>query len=90
MMDFDADGTLEDYLADDEPELSDPKYRFKERVHSLMQHHNISRREAEGMVTTVIFTKETNKRCGCGEVAQYVVRGTIYCYNCNPEKDKLQ
>jgi hypothetical protein len=57
-MNFDED--TEDLLAtfDDEPELSDPKYRFKERVNRLVKQHNRTLKEAEEIVTTVIRTKE--------------------------------
>lgn len=89
-MNFDADvESFDDYLADDEPELSDPKYRFKERVNDLMKrHNNLNKREAEEVITEVIYTKGT-KRCKCGEVAQFVLRGDIFCYDCYPERDKL-
>lgn len=55
-MNFDEDNCLDDFL--DEPELIDPKYRFKERVHRLMNMHNRTKKEAEEVVTTVIRTKE--------------------------------
>ena len=59
MPEFDADINIEDFLEDDEPELSDPKYRFKERVTRLVRmHNNISKKEAEEIVATVIRTKE--------------------------------
>lgn len=45
---------------DSEPELSDPKYRFKERVSRLMRMHNRTKKEAEEIVTTVIRTKEND------------------------------
>ena len=58
MLNFDDDvESLDDFL-DDGPELSDPKYRFKERVNLLMKRHNRTKREAEEIVTTVIRTKE--------------------------------
>lgn len=85
MMQFDQDvNSLEDFLADDEPELSDKKWRFKARVNSLMQHHNNTRESAEAMIETVIRTKETDKRCACGAVAQFVVKDTkeIVCGVC--------
>lgn len=55
-MNFDADNWFEEL--DDEPELSDPKYRFKERVTRLMRQHNRTKKEAEEIVTTAIKTKE--------------------------------
>ena len=81
---FDADGIIEDFLADDEPDLHDKQWRFKARVNKLMQHHNSTREDAEAIVETVIRTKETDKRCTCGEVAQFVVKGTkeIVCGAC--------
>lgn len=88
-MNFDQDvESFDDYLTDEEPELSDPKYRFKERSRKLMQTHNFTKAVAEECIKTVIYTKCT-KRCKCGEVAQFVLRGDIYCYDCHPEKDKL-
>lgn len=57
-MNFDQDNTIEDFLADDEPDLHDKKYRFKARVTRLMQRHNLSREDAEDVVTTVVKTKE--------------------------------
>jgi hypothetical protein len=98
-MNFDMDAdSVEDLLAgiEDEPELTDKKYRFKERVNSLMNHHNALREDAEAMVETVIRTKETSKRCACGEVAQFVVKHSkeIVCGTCRkarqiPEGDCL-
>lgn len=88
MLNFDDDvESVEDFLADfdDEPELSDKKWRFKARVNSLMQHHNLLRDDAEEVVETVIRTKETDKRCDCGEVAQMFDpkdRRKIYCGAC--------
>lgn len=55
-MNFDEDGVF-DWL-DDEPDLHDPKYRFRERVQRLVNLHNRTRKEAEEIVTTVIRTKE--------------------------------
>ncbi len=91
MMNFDADAdSIEDLLAglDDEPELTDKKYRFKERVNSLMQHHNLLREDAESAVENVIRTKETDKRCACGSVAQFVVKATkeIVCGECRKKR----
>jgi hypothetical protein len=81
-MNFDQDNTIDDFL--DEPELWDKGYRFKERVNALMQHHNMTREGAEGCIENVIRTKETDKRCTCGAVAQFVVKGTqeIVCGSC--------
>lgn len=88
-MNFDEDiESFDDYLDDDEPELTDPKYRFRERVNHLMKSHNRTRHEAEEVIKNVIYTKG-DKRCKCGEVAQWVVRGDIFCYDCHPERDKL-
>jgi hypothetical protein len=88
MLDFDADvNSVEDFLADldAEPELTDKKWRFKNRVNDLMKHHNFLREDAEHAVETVIRTKETDKRCACGEVAQHfdpADKRKIYCGNC--------
>ena len=85
-MNFDDDvESFDDFLANDEPELSDPKYRFKEQVRDLIKKHNCTKAEAEEVITTVIYTKYSDKRCKCGEVAQFVVRGEIYCYDCHPD-----
>ena len=90
MLNFDDDvDSVEDFLADleVEPELTDKKWRFKERVNSLMQHHNMTRGDAEQCVETVIRTKETDKRCACGEVAQFFDpsnKRLIYCGKCWP------
>lgn len=91
MMNFDADAdSIEDLLAglDDEPELTDKKYRFKERVNSLMQHHNLTRDDAESAVENVIRTKETSKRCACDQVADCVVKSTkeIVCGLCRKKR----
>jgi hypothetical protein len=90
-MNFDQDvESFDDYLTDDEPDLHDPKYRFNARVKQLMQRHNgRTKQEAEAVIREVIYTKESGKRCKCGEIAQFVVRGDIFCYDCHPEKDKL-
>jgi hypothetical protein len=89
-MNFDEDvDSFDDYLADDWPELSDPKHRFKERVNQLMRQKNRTRTHAEEVITEVILTKCCGKFCKCGEVAQFVVGRAIYCYDCHPEKDKL-
>ena len=88
MLNFDDDvNSVDDFLADleDEPELTDKRYRFKERVNSLMKRHNLIRDAAEEMVETVIRTKETDKRCACGAVAQHVDKKDqrkIYCGEC--------
>lgn len=82
-MNFDSDvESFDDFLADEEPELTDPKYRFRERVTRLVNMHNLTRDEAKEIVTTVIRTKESDKRCKCGEVAQVVIREEIYCGKC--------
>ena len=88
MLEFDADvDSVEDFLAelDEEPELTDKKWRFKARVQSLMDHHNLTRSDAEEAIETVIRTKETDKRCACGEVAQFfdpADKRKIYCGPC--------
>lgn len=88
MLNFDDDvDSVEDFLADfeEEPELTDKKWRFKERVNVLMKRHNLVRSEAEESVETVIRTKETTKRCVCGAVAQYFDpkdKRRIYCGDC--------
>ena len=87
MMSFDCDAdSIEDLLAgmEDEPELTDKKWRFKARVNSLMQHHNLLREDAEAVIENVIRTKETDKRCACGDVADVVVKATkeIVCGEC--------
>lgn len=88
MLEFDADvNSVDDFLADldYEPELTDKKWRFKERVNTLMKHHNMVRSDAEECVEIVIRTKETDKRCECGEVAQMFDpnnKRLIYCGNC--------
>ena len=92
MLNFDDDvSSVEDFIADldIEPELSDKKWRFKQRVNDLMQHHNNTRSDAEEMIETVIRTKETDKRCTCGEVAQMfdpADKRKIYCGTCAFEK----
>jgi ribosomal protein S27AE len=94
MLNFDDDvDSVEDFLADmeDEPELTDKKWRFKERVTRLMNSHNLLRDDAEEVVETVIRTKETTKRCTCGEVAQYFDKQDkrrIYCGKCWETKIK--
>lgn len=55
-MNFDSENWMDEL--DSEPELSDPKYRFKERVNALMKRHNRTKAEAEEIVSTVIRTKE--------------------------------
>lgn len=88
MLNFDDDvNSVEDFLADleVEPELSDKKWRFKERVNDLMKHHNLTHSDANKCVETVIRTKETTKRCACGEVAQFFDpkdKRKIYCGKC--------
>ncbi len=88
MLNFDDDvDSVEDFLADfeEEPELTDKKWRFKDRVNLLMKRHNLVRSEAEESVETVIRTKETTKRCACGEVAQHFDpqdKRKIYCGKC--------
>lgn len=59
-MNFDQDAdSIEDLLATiDEPDLTDKKYRFKERVTRLMNAHNFTRETAEEIVADVIRTKE--------------------------------
>jgi len=85
-MNFDEDvNSLDDFLADDEPELTDKKWRFKDRVNQLMKLHNLTRDDATEAVETVIRTKETDKRCACGKVAQHfdpADRTKIYCGEC--------
>jgi hypothetical protein len=87
-MNFDADNGIEDFLSDDEPELTDKAWRFKERVNTLMRLHNRVRSDAEAMVETVIRTKETDKRCACGLVAQFVVKDSkeIVCGICRTQR----
>lgn len=92
-MNFDMDAdSVEDLLAgmEDEPELTDKKWRFKARVNSLMQHHNLLREDAEEMVETVIRTKETDKHCACGEVADFFDKATkiIICGKCKKQQPK--
>ena len=84
MFDFDADNGIEDFLSDDEPELTDKRWRFKQRVNDLMKRHNHTREGAEAIVENVIRTKETDKNCACGKVAQFVVKATkeIVCGYC--------
>lgn len=90
MLNFDEDvSSVDDFLADldEEPELTDKKWRFKARVNDLMKRHNLLRADAELITETVIRTKETNKRCKCGEVAQFFDRANprlIYCGRCVP------
>jgi hypothetical protein len=88
MLNFDDDvESIDDFLVDldVEPELTDKKWRFKERVNLLMKRHNRTRSEAEEIVETSIRTKETSKRCACGKVAQYFDpsnKRLIYCGAC--------
>lgn len=88
MLNFDDDvDSVEDFLADfdAEPELTDKKWRFKARVNDLMNRHNFTRSDAEESVETVIRTKETDKRCACGEVADRFDpkdKRKIYCGHC--------
>ena len=92
MLTFDADNVIEDFLAsEDEVDLTLKRWRFKERVNHLMQRNNLMRDAAEAMVETVIRTKETDSRCACGKVAQFVVRETkeIVCGVCRNQKDCL-
>lgn len=99
MLNFDQDvESVEDFLAelDEEPELTDKKWRFRQRVNDLMNHHNLTRSDAEEAVETVIRTKETDKRCACGEVAQFfdpADKRKIYCGVCwvarDPEDDPV-
>jgi len=90
MLNFDDDvNSVEDFLADmeEEPELTDKKWRFKDRVNQLIRSHNFVREDAEEIAETVIRTKETTKRCACGEVAQHFDKQDkrkIYCGNCKP------
>jgi len=90
MLNFDDDvDSVQDFLSDmeDEPELTDKKWRFKERVNQLMRSHNFVREDAEQITETVIRTKETDKRCACGEVAQFfdpIDKRKIYCGDCKP------
>ena len=90
MLNFDDDvNSVEDFLADleEEPELTDKKWCFKARVTRLMNHHNLLREDAEEAVETVIRTKETIKRCACGEVGQFFDsqdKRKIYCGRCKP------
>lgn len=92
MLNFDDDvNSVEDFLAelDEEPELTDKKWRFKERVNDLMKRHNLTRSDAEQITETVIRTKETDKRCACGQVAQVFDpkdKRKIYCGRCWYEK----
>lgn len=88
MLNFDEDvNSVDDFLADlqEEPELSDKKWRFKERVRGLMNRHNLTTADAEEVVETVIRTKEVDKRCACGAVAQTFDpkdKRKIYCMRC--------
>lgn len=90
MLNFDEDvNSVEDFLADldEEPELTDKKWRFKERVNDLMKRHNLLRSDAELITETVIRTKETDRRCACGQVAQFFDpdnKRIIYCGRCAP------
>jgi hypothetical protein len=92
MLNFDDDVNDVTYFLADlevEPELTDKKWRFKQRVNDLMQHHNNTRSDAEEIIETVIRTKETDKRCACGEVAQMfdpADKRKIYCGKCALEK----
>ncbi len=90
MLNFDQDvSSVEDFLVEldkIEVDLTDPKWRFKEKVKELMRMHpDRTRSEAEEIVETVIRTKCTDKRCACGEVAQVFDpsnRTQIYCGRC--------
>lgn len=88
MLEFDDDvDSVEDFLADleVEPELTDKKWRFKDRVNQMMKRHNLVRSDAEEIIETVIRTKETDKRCACGLVAQCFDpsdKRKIYCGGC--------
>lgn len=91
MLEFDDDvSNVEDFLAefDNEPELTDKKWRFNARVHEVMKRHNLTRDDASGVIETVIRTKETDKRCKCGHVAYFVVRDSreILCSKCREEQ----
>ena len=90
MLDFDSDvNSVEDFLADleDEIDLHLPKWRFKEQVKELIKAHpERTRSEAEQIVETVIRTKCTEKRCACGEVAQFFEGKEIFCGKCVPAK----
>lgn len=92
MLNFDDDvNNVEDFLADFEiePELTDKRYRFKERTNMLMKRHNFTKSDAEEIVETVIRTKETDKRCACGAVAQCFDKQDtrkIYCGVCKPKE----
>ena len=69
-------------------DLTEPKWRFEERVRSLMDRHNQTRLDAELMTETEIRTKETSKRCACGEVADVFDpkdKKNIYCGHCEPK-----
>lgn len=90
MLDFDTEGTIQDFLSDDEPELTDKRWRFKSRVNQLMKRHNLTRSDAENVVETVVRTKETDKRCKCGAVAQYFDKETkdIFCGICWVGQDR--
>lgn len=60
-MNFDEDvNSLDDFLNDDEPDLTDKKWRFKARVTRLMNQHNLTRESAEKVVKEVIKTKEND------------------------------
>lgn len=93
MLNFDDDvNNIQDFLADfdDEPDLHDKKYRFKERVNGLMSRYNYTRENAEEVVETVIRTKETDKRCACGKVAQHfdpADKRKIYCGECRAKSN---
>jgi hypothetical protein len=86
MLDFDSDvNSVKDFLAelDEEVDLSDPKWNFKYHVKESMK-KGLTRSEAEESAETMIRTKCTNKRCACGEVAQFVEPKTksIHCGRC--------
>ena len=88
-MNFDQDNSIENFLEDDEPELWDKGYHFKERVNGLMLRYNMTREHAEGNVENVIRTKQTKKRCACGDVADFVVTDTkeIVCGKCRKARN---
>lgn len=94
-MNFDQDAdNIEDLLADinEEPELTDKKWRFKDRVRLLMNRHNLLREDAEAITETVIRTKETDERCACGKVAQHFDKHDkkkIYCGECWLKEQRL-
>lgn len=71
---------------EDPIDLRDPKWRFHERIAQMMNRGK-SRVEAERIVETVIRTKETGARCGCGDVAQWFDQQTkkIYCGKCDED-----